>query len=441
VTEHVEFHGERSGTYDLTWAQRGIWLTILAARPEEQYLSVERVLTPPQRSGPVTVSRALAAVGTLLGRHETLRTRLTGPDEHPRQLLADHGSLAVHVLESGTDDPAELVRTTFDYRAEWPVRVGLVVSGEVVSRIVLVFSHLAVDGHGADLVVRDLRLILARGTGPALIAAQPIDIAEQERSADGRRIATRALDFWATEHRRIDPAVFSSVPEPVRYREATLHSAALDGAVRALVVRHQVSSSTVLLAATVGLAGTLAGQRTCGLRPIVGNRFIADRQDVVATISEEGLVVLDLTVPTFDDLVRDCWQTSLRAYRHAQYPPDERDSVVAAAGGDARSFGCFNDQRLIQRDDPLAVPPEQAEVRAALADTTVEWTGSMNRNISPFRVHIGSKDEVSLYADTALMPARDIEAYLCGFETLLVEAAFGEVRLSELAALLDRATA
>lgn len=431
MIEHVGFRGDRSGIFPLTWGQRGLWLAILAARGEEQYLSVERVLMPPTRSGPVTVRRALDALGVLMGRHEALRTRLTGPDEEPRQLVAGEGSLPVSVVES---DP-ELAQTTFGYFDEWPVRVALVTEDDRVVRIVLVFSHLAVDGHGADIVLRDLRLILARGHAPELTAAQPVDIAAQETSPEGRRIAARALDFWAAEHARLDPVTFAATPEPLRYREGVLHSSALEAAAGAIAARLKVSSSTVLLAATTALAGTLSGQRVCGIRPIVGNRFAADRRDVVATVSQEGLVVLDLGVPTFDDLVADCWRTALRAYRHAQYPADDRNAVVDAAGGDALSFGCFNDQRLIQRDDPLTKPPD----RAALAASTFAWTGGMNRNICPFRVHVGGDAgilEVSLYADTALVPARDIEAYLRGFETLLVDAAHGEVKLADLPGLV-----
>jgi hypothetical protein len=202
-------------------------------------------------------------------------------------------------------------------------------------------------------------------------------------------------------------------------------STAIAAAAQAVAARERVSSSTVLLTAAIRLAGRLTGQRFCGMRVIVNNRFAAELRDVVATISQEGLVVLDLDTPDFGELVRQGWQAAMRAYRHARFDPHAMEEAVSAVGPGVRSFGCFNDQRLVQRDGGTEL--DERAVRAAMERTELSWTDTMERNICDFRLHIGGEPgrmEVSLYADTGLLAPPVIERFLYDLESTLVEAAF-----------------
>ena len=224
----------------------------------------------------------------------------------------------------------------------------------------------------------------------------------------------------------MDPVALSDVPRRPRFWEATMTSAAIAAAAQAVAARERVSSSTVLLTAAIRLAGRLTGQRFCGMRVIVNNRFAAERRDVVSTISQEGLVLLDLRTPDFGELVRQGWQVAVRAYRQAQFDPYAMEEAVSAMGPGIRSFGCFNDQRLVQRDGATGLD-EQA-VRASMDRTELAWTDTMDRNICDFRLHIGGEAgrmEVSLYADTGLLAPPGIERFLYDMESMLVEAAFG----------------
>ncbi|GAA3174639.1 condensation domain-containing protein [Nonomuraea roseoviolacea] len=410
----------------LTWGQQDIWRAVLAAAPQEHYLNIARVFPGPRR--PVTVERAGRALDALVARHESLRTRLTGPREAPLQLLWPAARPHVEI----TSEPAHVVRDRlaaepFRYADEWPLRVAFVVDGEHVRDVVLVLCHLAADGHAADLVVRDFRLLLIRDALPPVTAATPRELAAWQRSEEGTRVSGRAVAFWLEEHARMDPVPDAAlVPETPRFVEATMSSTALAAAAQAMAARHRVSSSTVLLAAAMRLAGGLTGQRHCGMRVIVNNRFAADRRDVVSTISQEGLVVLDLDTPSFGDLVRQGWSAAMRAYRQAWFDPYAMEEAVSAAGPGIRSFGCFNDQRLVQRDEPGAASPDERALRAAAERTEVARTDAMDRNICDFRLHLGGEPgrmEVSLYADTALLGPAGIERYLRDLETLVVDAA------------------
>ncbi|MEV6034607.1 hypothetical protein AB0L65_25860 [Nonomuraea sp. NPDC052116] len=439
----------------LTWGQQDIWRAVVAAAPQERYLNIARVFAAPKR--PVSVERAALALERLVARHESLRTRLTGPRDAPLQRVWPSACPPYEVVESGPTEPGpvesmavgsgelgsgtvrsvraeevspvpagevssvlaeRLAAEPFAYWEEWPLRVAFVVAGGYVRHIVLVLCHLAADGHAAELVVKDFRLLLIRDSLPPLRSAPPRELAAWEHSPEGRRVSGEAIGFWLEEYARMDPVPPSShVPGEPRFVETTMRSPALAAAAQEVAARNRVSSSTVLLAGAMRVAGGLTGQRFCGMRVIVNNRFAAGRRDVVSTVSQEALVVLDLRTESFDALVRQAWGTALRAYRQAQYDPYAMEEAVSRVGPGIRSFGCFNDQRLVQEDGQVAVLEGKTEVAR---------TDAMDRNICDFRLHVGGEPgrmEVSCYADTALLPPPGIEQYLLDLEALIVEAA------------------
>jgi hypothetical protein len=416
----VRFAAGRARGAPLTWGQRDIWRAIEAARPEDQYLNFGHVLATPRKSGPVTLTRAAQALGRLIERHEALRTTISGDC----QQVESSGQLAVDVTECGAAEASvvaeqmldRLSSGVFDYADEWPLRAGFVTANGVVQRIVLVFCHMAVDGHAAEIVLKDLRLLLLRGVLPEARTATPTDLAEYQQSADGTQTTRDAIAYWTAQYERMSPAHLPSVPaRQPRYWQASLHTNAAAAAAHVIADRHKVSSSTVFLTAMMKQAAELTGQRVLGMRTIVSNRFRAGQRDVVATISQEGLVVLDFGEPDFGELVRQAWQIALRGYKFAQFDPDELDRAVSAMP--VASFGCFNDLRLVQRPEPIVTEPMAADSPA-----TVHWTSTMDRNICDFRVHVGD-GEISLAADTGLMSPGEIEGYLRDVESLLVKAA------------------
>nr|BFE87823.1 hypothetical protein GCM10020093_104240 [Planobispora longispora] len=250
-TVEARFSGGRSGTAPLTWGQRAIWDAVRKTAPDDRYFNFGQILPVPGRARPLTPERAAAALGSLVERHESLRTRL-GPadpdraqadqaqaeqaqaeqaqaeqaqadqaqaervrpyrpleDPEPQQVLEGSGTLTVTVT---TGDPErlldELTATAFDYAAEWPLRAGLVVDGDEVTHLVLAFCHLAADGMGAEVALRDLRLLLTRGAVPGPVPPRPLDLARWQESEPGQRVARMAAEHWEQEYRRIPPTMF-----------------------------------------------------------------------------------------------------------------------------------------------------------------------------------------------------------------------------------------
>lgn len=439
---HAEFAGERAGTAPLTWGQQGMWSAIQRNPPG--HFNIPMVLAVPRRP-PATVSRVVAAIGQVVSRHESLRTRIVVEDGGPRQQVARSARLPVDVVDVGGGEAVvgavaelcdRLSAAAFEYPQEWPLRVGLVAVDGEVRRIVLVFCHVATDWQGAELVAREIRLLL-RGTALPPPRLHPLDLA-QWQATSGQDRSRRAIGYWSGAWWSIPPTMFpadGAAHEPPHHK-AVLTSRALDGAARVIAARQSVSTTTVLLAATVALVGSWTGNTTCALHTLVSNRFHADQSDVVGMLAQLGLLVVDLTGDlTFDELVARTWQAAMRSYRNAYYDQAALDRALAEAGRErgtvVNPYCCFNDMRSTLDTAP-AQPPDKATVRSSLPDTVLTRSPHAALNCR-FCLRIEPATgplTVVLTADSRSLSSVRIGQFLEGLERLVVDAAFGEVLLT-----------
>jgi hypothetical protein len=446
----AEFAGERAGTAPLTWGQRGMWEA--TQRNPPGHFNIPVSLPVPRRPA-TSVAVAAAAIGGLVSRHESLRTRIVTGDPEPLQVVARRGRLPVDVVEAGgdpmgggpvvTDDidaVAAALRTrlaapAFDHARDWPLRVGLVTVDGQVRRIALVFCHLAADWHGITVALRDLRLLL-RGSAPPAATTHPLDLARWQRTA-GQAHSRRAVAYWTAASRTIPPTMFAVDGDPPDrpHERAVLTSRALDLAARVIAARQRVSTSTVLLAATAALVGAATGHERCALNTLVHNRFQADHAGVVGMLAQLGLVVVDVGgAPPFADLVTRTWQAAMLAYRNAYYDQVAVDGALARVGRErgapVNPYCCFNDQRATVDTEPdggaAGALPGAAEVRAALAGTTVGVSPHARLNCRfCLRLEPASGTlRVLLLADPRCFPGSHSGQFLRDLERLVVDAAF-----------------
>jgi len=434
----ARFTGERAVTAPLTWGQRCILQPILEVAPHDAFFNVRRVLAAPRRR-PVTVERAADAIGALVARHESLRTRIrSGPDGWYQEVLAA-GSLDPHVVAAEAETAESVARALmerlaavrFDLAADLPVRAGFVTVDGVVDRLVLVVSHLSVDGHAMDVLLRDLRLLLVRGAVPHPPALQPADLARRESDPDGgARQAEATRRYWAEAYRGMPSTMFPlrAAPADPPAQRLALTSPALGLAARRLAADLHTSTSAVLLAATCAAVADHAGQSRCAMFTNVGNRFRADLADVVAPLSQLGVLLVDLADgPDFATLVSRTAALALRACRHAYYDlPVERAVLAeeeARRGTPVHPHACFNDVRTAP--DTAAAPPSTVDVRAA-APATISAGEPPGRAHCRFCVEVHDAREgvtVLLTADTRALPPEEMRWLLRDIERRVVEAA------------------
>jgi hypothetical protein len=442
TTLAVDFAGGQAGITVLTWGQWAIWAAIGRTAPNDHYFNFSRIMPAPERARPLSTQDTLDALARIVVRHSALRTRVEAGRQGPRQYTDAAGTLPVHVV-AAAPGAAEALATKLNadrywYGEEYPLRVGLVIRDEDVEEIVLGFCHLAADGHGADIVARDLRLaVLGRPLQPAPTA---LDLVAEQESEQGRQRSNTVITFWTRTYRRLPVSMFTVVraqPQPVRWWVGSITSPAIELAGRLLAARRQVSPSALLLAATAALVGADNGEPVTAILPIVHNRFGGQRRELVATLAQEGLFVLDRgDAVTFDDLLAPAWQATMRAYRNGYYDQAALDDSLARVSRErgelVHPYCCFNDIRLVER---VGGEPPTAEQVAAAAPGTVAFGPPQPQVSCRFCLHVTTQDDalvIQLTADTSYLPPQRIVAFLRALEWLLVESASRPVALDEL---------
>ncbi|MBO3751658.1 hypothetical protein J5X84_36770 [Streptosporangiaceae bacterium NEAU-GS5] len=433
----AEFSGGRAGQAPLTWGQRAIWTAI--GRNPPGHFNIDLLLRVPRRDG-IPLAEAVRAVGALVERHESLRTRIRHAEGRLYQDVASAGQVPVEVAEADAGAAADVARSLLDGWAgadlddgeRWPIRVGLVVADGAVRWIALLLSHVAADGRGSEIVLRDLRLLLRNGAIPAAPGLQPLDLARYQHSA-GERRTRAAVAFWSSQYERLPSVMFTpdGPGDDPPHRRAQLTSPFFGAAIQAVASRHKVSSAAVLLAATGTMVARSTGHPTVALTTIVGNRFDAQLRPMVTSLDQSGLFTIDLDDgPRFAELVPRAWRSALRAYRHAYYDSVRLESALAElsrdrwSGRELMPYCCVNDVRRMAGEDALEAAA--AELPADPERAPVVWLDDPPPQRCHFCLQVSDGPgglTLRLTADTRCLPSPAMEDFLRGMEDLVLEAA------------------
>ncbi|MEN3361610.1 MAG: hypothetical protein V7637_5592 [Mycobacteriales bacterium] len=427
----VPFVGDGSGTGPLSWGQRLMWNAI---QRWESSLALGGVSPLPDG---MTTETIAAALSFIMGRHQSLRTRIcTLPDGRLQQEVAAAGAIMLELVDvPAGQDPAAVAervrdgyhRVQFEYANEWPVRMAVVRVDGAPVYLVALYCHLALDGFGLDALLADVAALDRAGP---VTASQPLAQAEWETGPAGQRHNERTLRYWDRQLRAVPASRFSAPAgcPPPRFREIRAQSPALDLAARLIAARTGVDTPAVLLAASATALARVTGNNPSVMLILVSNRFRAGFADSVSTVSQPGLCVIDVADATFDEAVARAWRASLNTYKYAYCDPTQRDALharISAERGEEVDISCyFNDRRTT---DPAAPVPTAADVRAALPASSLHWSPTpFDPASEPFFVYLndvpGTVDlRVSL--DTRYVAPADAEAYVRELEASAVEAA------------------
>jgi hypothetical protein len=485
----VEFAGPGAGTGPLTWGQREILPVLLR---DQSSFSVGGLMRLPGGRSPEDVAADLRYV---LSRHPALRTRLRLPadavpadavpgdavpaDEvpdgaapagrapragvsaagvpeagEPQQVIAAAGTAALDVFDAGDADPAQIAQAVhasyderaFDFRQEWPVRWAVVTRRGVVTHLVSLISHLAVDGAAVLMILDDLAVWRGRDvqasppspTPPAPTPADmappeltPLELAERQAAPAALRQTQAAMRYWERLLRTIPPrrlAATMSQQSP-RYRQVYYDSPASFLAAQVVAAQVGVDTAAVLLAAYAVVLTRLTGGPAV-IQAVVDNRFRPALADVIGPITHPGLCVLDVGGVPFTEAVRLAWRSAIGAYKYAYCDPVRRAALIAGIGaerGAELDLTCYlNDRRLRSRQEPGARLPGPGEVEAALPRAELSVPHQTDKPGERCFLHINNvpgTEHFELLADTRYLPPERIEALLRGMEAVLVQAA------------------
>jgi hypothetical protein len=409
----VTFEGGGAGHGPMSWGQLDIWLKMTAVR---QSMAIGGVRPLPPGTG---LDDVAAELRYLMSRYASMRTRLVPDgDGPPRQVVHGEGVITLEVLDDV--DPAGVEAryrgVPFDHAGEWPVRMAVVRTGGTCSHVVLVMSHIVMDGAGAVLMMAETD---ARSTAP-VEGDSALEQARRQALPAGVRQNAAALRHWDTHLRAVpDPSLAPSreVRKP-RHWTGVLHSTVLPVALRDAARRAGAEPAPALLAAFAMAFAQVTGIAVVPLRLVSSNRFRAGLAGVVAPVSQPGLCVID-TRGGFTDVLHRTRGAAITAYKYAYYNRLDLNTVLAAVLADLGPQYALdvsvNDRRLggSLQDVPR---PERSEFA---------WIAGGDEPSSALFVNVDGSDEavaVTVYVDTRLLCLADTEAMLWAMESIAVAA-------------------
>jgi hypothetical protein len=437
----VRFRAVGAGPGPLTWGQLAIWEVLRWLPPDDSSLNITGSCAVPPG---VALPEVLAAVGALVQRHDSLRSRYFDTTHGPRQQVRDRGELAVAVHDAGECDLDAAVAGHlrvmraghFHDTLDLPLRVAVLTDAGHPVRVLLVVSHMAVDGWSYQILLRDLAALLAGGTlGPA--GQQPLQRAAFEASEPGLRREARTLAYWAerlaaTGDRMMRNASADPVP---KLAWAEILSPALAAATLSLSARYAVSSSAIMMAATAVVLTEVTGQRDVSLRTIVATRFQPESRDMVAAFNQNALFHLPVREERWDSLLRRAGDAAMRAYRNSECDPRKLSAVMDAVAAErdigGRGYCFFNDVRFARErrvvTDLEAADEAARRVPALLPLTQVSQVQRprtpKDANFFLYLNEIGERADLTLCVREGFLGAGTPADFLSRLERVVLDAA------------------
>ena len=411
-----------------------------------------------------TLADIAAALQVLMARHEGLRTCYPPvPEKAERvQRVVRSGELIIDVYaasEEPADDAVLVVELTtllrareFDLAAEFPLRVAVAVWQDMPRAAVILYSHMAADMAAMVQLGREFITLVtdpsSREVGPPRFA--PLDLAEQEHSALGRRRHDAAVRGWETVFRTM-PQCLYAVPSADPRRDGGLVSGWLWSRAGALALtpitaRTGASRQSVVLAALCIMICWRTGHDTCVLAAIASNRYQRNLRDYIGTLVQDGITSLDVRAQSFDEVVRRAAAAALRANRSSLIRIGARERATEEA---EHQRGIIQERYCTFNDISVYLPVDESAIAESGQLTATAAEIGQARDETRFaQLPVPGAEEVLLKlilqqvdaeliinataCDANRVPLGELETVLRGTESLLIAAAAGDIPLSRL---------
>jgi hypothetical protein len=438
----LEFHSNRAATGPLIWAQRAIWDVVRWLPPDDITLNqIGHCAVPAGRD----LDEVLDALRTLVLRHDSLHTLFEQTPDGPVQHVRADGEIPVglHELDDRSVDEATAVvggvlgGVPFRHDRDLPLRLAVLTRDGRPAVIVLVASHLALDGWSFYLVREDLAQLLSAPEEVAAPGQQPLERVLYEASPLGRDREAKALAYWR-KHLTAAPAAMiePASPDPTPELDwARIESGALALATDALAARTGVPGSTVLLAASALLLAAHLGEEQAMIRMIVSTRFQPASRRLIGAFNQNALFPITVADEPVGGYLRRAANAVLIAYAHSEYDPAALDrlidDVARQRGLEPGGYCFFNDARFGPLTKDTAKPAEPADladlIQSALPATKVTPLTTdrrpMTANFFQYLNDLSDRAVLTLCVQRGFLGHRGAADFLIGLQTLVVGAA------------------
>jgi nonribosomal peptide synthetase DhbF len=324
----------------LSFAQQRLWFTCELEGPSATYnLPMSMRLT-----GELDRAALVAALGDVVGRHESLRTLFVEVDGMPYQrvLSPSQARPVVEVVEVSADELHDAMlaaaTTTFDLATELPVRAWLFATSPRDHVLLMLTHHIASDGWSAAPLGRDLvaaytaRRAGRRADWPEL----PVHYADYTMwqrellgsESDPRSLVSTQLEFWrrtlADLPNQLELPTDRPRPATPSHRGDVVTFEVDAAAHRGLAELARASQSSMFMvvhAAIAGLLTWLGAGTDVRLCTVVAGRNDQVLEDLVGFFVNTLVLRTDTSgEPSFRELVGRVRQGDLAAFAHQDVP-------------------------------------------------------------------------------------------------------------------------
>ncbi|MEV0368080.1 amino acid adenylation domain-containing protein, partial [Nocardia fusca] len=349
--------GPRPELVPLSYAQQRMWFL-------NQYDTSSAAYNLPMAirlTGDLQVAALRAALGDVVARHESLRTRYPEQGGRPVQqiLPADRAVPALEPEQVSADEVVaevvEFAATGFDVAAAVPVRVRLFAVSPREFVLVVVLHHIAGDGFSLAPLARDVMTAYAARVQGELPGWAPLQVQYADYTLWQRQVLgaeddpdapmARQIAFWQDTLADLPDELVLPADRP-RPAVASLRGARVHGALDAELVRNlnalaRARGASMFMVLHAGLAALLA--RLSGSDDIAIGTPIAGRGEQ-ALDDLVGMFVNTLVLrtavgsgETFADLVDRARRTDLDAFGNADVPFERLVDLLAPERSQARN--------------------------------------------------------------------------------------------------------
>ncbi|MFJ4246540.1 non-ribosomal peptide synthase/polyketide synthase [Streptomyces iakyrus] len=329
---------DRTRPLPLSFAQQRLWFLDQLDPGSTEY----NVALPVLLDGVLDIAALGAALGTLVARHEVLRTRLVADaDGVAHQVIDPPAEFPLPVIDmSGSDDPlglaeqmvAQGMTEPFDLAAGPLFRGTLIRLGIGEHVLSLAMPHVVSDEWSARIIHREVAALYEafRAGEPDPLPPLPLqyaDFAVWQRDWLSGDVIEGQLDYWRDQLEgvtelelpldRTRPPVRSSVGSSTQFTVPAETAEALRGLSR----ESGTTMFMTLLAAFDVLLGRYCDTEDVAVGTAVANRNRAETESLIGFFVNTLVMRTDLSGdPTFAELLHRVRQTALGAYAHQDLP-------------------------------------------------------------------------------------------------------------------------
>ncbi|GAA2581470.1 amino acid adenylation domain-containing protein [Actinomadura fulvescens] len=419
----------RTGHLPLGIAQRQLWLL---DRIDSTGIAYNVPFTI-DLSGPLDPEVLRAALGTLVARHEALRTGFPVTGGEPGQAIGDPpGALPLPVLDEAELGDADAwitaeSRRPFDLTTGPPLCATLLRRGPEDHRLLVVVHHVVFDGWSLGVFCRELGEIYdarVRGAEPDLpdLPVQPADVAVWERGQVTPESLEPGLEFWtktlAGAPQTLDlPTDRTATANPTNAGARRVITLDAERAARlAAFARAQGTTTfTALFAAFNVLLSRYTGAEDIVVGCPVAGRTRPELEGLIGCFINPLPLRTDLSgAPTFRELLGRVRAAQQAAHEHQDVPFSE---IVTALRPDRPAGRAPVYQVLFAFEDAHDAEFAFAGVRARV--TEVDFGSTRDGDLGISITSVGGGLRVCAEYRTELFAEKSVDRLLAGFATLL----------------------